>query len=314
MIDQGIHQKALAAHCAYQLADVEKTAPQFNAITPRWVSRFLEWKPLETGIFRLNKVVGGEELLDILCAQSNGENIPEGYIDYDPKPREYILTNVSSIIKIETRVSDIYNKPYDQIKEQLRLSMESIKEKQESLIINSCDYGLIKNIDPAQRIQPRSGYPTPDDLDALIAKVWKEPSFFLAHPAAIAAFGRECTRRGVPPVAVTLYGAPFLTWRGIPLVPTDKLYVDGKKKPAGESGKTNILLVRSGEKKQGVIGLYQMGLPGEQSMGLSVRFMGIDNQGIGLYLLSIYCSVAILTEDAIAMLEDVDIGHYYEYP
>jgi hypothetical protein len=313
MTDQGINEKALATHCAYQLADVEKTAPQFISITPRWVSRFLEWKPLDTGIFRLNKVKGGDELLDILCAQSNGENIPEGFIDYEPNPREYLLTSVSSIIKIETRVSDIYSKPYDQIKEQLRLGMESVKEKQESLIINSCDYGLLKNIDSAQRIKSRSGSPTPDDLDNLIAKVWKEPSFFLAHPSAIAAFGRECTRRGVPPVAVSLYGAPFLTWRGIPIVPTDKLFVDGKKKPKGDHGKTNILLVRSGEQKQGVIGLYQAGLPGEQSMGLSVRFMGIDNQGIGLYLLSIYCSAAILTEDAIAVLENVDIGNYYDY-
>ena len=313
MIEQEINQNALVARCAYQLADVEKTAPQFMAITPRWVSKFLEWKSLDTGIFRLNKVKGGEELLDILCSQSNGQNIPEGYIEYEPNPREYMLTNVSSIIRIGTRVSDIYSKPYDQIKEQLRLGMESIKEKQESLIINSSDYGLLKNIDPAQKVKSRYGYPTPDDLDNLIVKVWKEPSFFIAHPAAIAAFGRECTRRGVPPVAVSLYGSSFLTWRGIPLVPTDKLYVDGKKKCEGDHGKTNILLVRSGEQKQGVIGLYQADLPGEQSMGLSVRFMGIDNQGIGLYLLSIYCSAAILTEDAIAVLEDIDIGHYYDY-
>ena len=95
-------------------------------------------------------------------------------------------------------------------------------------------------------------------------------------------------------------------------MPCDKLLVDGLKKPKGNKGKTDILLVRSGERKQGVIGLYQAGLPGEQSKGLSVRFMGIDNQGIGSYLLSIYCSVAILTEDAVAVLENVDIGNYYD--
>jgi hypothetical protein len=214
------------------------------------VARFLEWKPLASGIFRLNKVKSREELMDILCSQNNGQDIPEGFIDYEPHPREYVLSNVSSIIKIETRVSDIYSKPYDQIKEQLRLGMESIKEKQESLIINSDDYGLLKNIDDSQRLKPRFGYPTPDDLDSMIARVWKEPSFFLAHPLAIAAFGRECTRRGVPPATVNLYGAVFMTWRGIPLVPTDKLLVDGKKKPEGMNGKTSILLVRSGEKKQ----------------------------------------------------------------
>lgn len=312
MPDEIGQAKALSARCAYQLADVELTAPQYTAITPRWVTRFLDWKPLDSGIFRLNKVKRGERL-EVLCSHTNSQDIPEGYIDYEPEPREYILTSVSSIIRIETRVSDIYSKPYDQIKEQLRLGMESIKEKQESLIINSGDYGLLKNVDPSQRIRSRSGYPTPDDLDELIVKVWKEPSFFLAHPAAIAAFGRECTRRGVPPVAVNLFGSPFLTWRGIPLVPTDKLLVDGSPKPKANRGKTNILLVRSGEKKQGVIGLYQAGLPGEQSRGLSVRFMGINNQGIGYYLLAIYCSVAILTEDAVAVLEDVNIGNYYDY-
>lgn len=312
MSDQ--ENKALSTRSAYQLADVEKTVPQFTSITPRWLSKFLEWKQIETGIFRLNKVAKeGEASLDVLCSQVNSDDIPEGFIDYEPHPREYVLTSVSSIVKIGTRVSDLYSKPYDQIKEQLRLGMESIKEKQESLIINSDDYGLLKNIDDTQKVQSRTGYPTPDDLDEMIVKVWKEPSFFLAHPAAIAAFGRECTRRGVPPVVVNLYGSPFITWRGIPIIPTDKLLVDGLKKPKDKGGKTNILLIRSGEKKQGVIGLYQAGLPGEQSMGLSVRFMGIDNHGIGLYLLSIYCSAAILTEDAIAVLENVDIGNYYDY-
>lgn len=305
--------EALSARSAYQLANVEIAAPQFVSITPRWLTKFLDWKPLDSGIYRLNKVKEGETLLDVLCSQTNREDIPEGFIDYEPNPREYILTSVSSIIKIETRVSDIYSNPYDQIKEQLRLSVESIKEKQESLIINSDDYGLLKNVAASQKIQTRHGSPTPDDLDELIAKVWKEPSFFLAHPSAIAAFGRECTRRGVPPVAVNLYGSAFLTWRGIPIIPTDKLLVDGSQKPTGKSGKTNILLLRSGEKKQGVIGLYQASLPGEQSKGLSVRFMGIDNRGIGLYLISLYCSAAILTDDAVAVLEDVDIGNYYEY-
>ncbi len=313
MSDQENKSKALSAQCAYQLADVEKTAPQFLPLTPRWLSKFLDWKPLESGVFRLNKVKDGEKQLDVLCSQTNQEDIPEGFIDYEPNPREYVLSAISSIIKIETRVSDIYSKPYDQIKEQLRLGMESIKEKQETLIVNSEDYGLLHNIDASQRLHSRTGSPTPDDMDELIARVWKEPSFFLAHPAAIAAFGRECTRRGVPPVAVHLHGAPFLTWRGIPIVPCDKLLVDGKKKNRGSKGKTNILLIRSGERNQGIIGLYQTGLPGEQSKGLSVRFMGIDNQGIGRYLLSIYCSVAILAEDAIAVLEDIEVGNYYEY-
>jgi hypothetical protein len=303
----------LGSKAAYQLANVTKTNVQYNSITPRWLTKLLDWKPLETGIFRLNKVKEGDTPLDVLSSQLVDMKIPEGFVAYAEKPREYILNNISTIINVHTRISDIYSSPFDQTKEQLRLAIESVKERQECQLINSDDYGLLKNVPECQRVQTRSGFPTPDDLDELIAKVWKEPSFFLAHPRAIAAFGRECTRRGVPPAVVNLLGSPFMTWRGIPLVPTDKLFVDGLKKPKGQGGKTNILLMRTGEKKQGVIGLYQANIPGEQSRGLSVRPMGIDNEGVTSYLLSLYCSAAILTDDAIAALEDVDVGNYYEY-
>jgi len=313
MTEQNNENYGLGAASAYQLADVVKTTPQFGSITPRWLTKLFDWKPLDTGVFRLNKVKEGQTPLDALCSQNGNTIIPEGFVEYESKPREYILNSISSVINYHTRVSDVYSSPYDQITEQLRLSIECVKERQESEIINNDDYGLLKNIANCQRIQTRSGYPTPDDMDELISKVWKEPSFFLAHPRAIAAFGRECTKRGVPPATVTLFGAQFLTWRGIPIVPTDKLFVDGQKKPEGNAGKTNILLVRTGEQKQGVIGLYQAGLPGEQSRGLSVRFMGIDKSGMGSYLLSLYCSVAILVDDAIAVLENVDVGNYYEY-
>ncbi|WP_244935921.1 hypothetical protein [Leptospira bouyouniensis] len=67
------------------------------------------------------------------------------------------------------------------------------------------------------------------------------------------------------------------------------------------------------KKKQGVVGLYQSNLPGEQTPGLSVRFMGINRSAIGSYLISLYCSAAILTDDAIASLDNVDVGNYYEY-
>ena len=111
----------------------------------------------------------------------------------------------------------------------------------------------------------------------------------------------------MPPPTVNLFGNPFLTWRGIPLIPTDKVHVSGKVP------KSKILLIRVGERKQGVIGLFQPGLTGEQSPGLSVRFMGIGDRGLASYLISLYCSAAVLTDDAIASLDDVEVGHYHEY-
>ena len=164
---------------------------------------------------------------------------------------------------------------------------------------------MLHNAASSMRISTRTGEPTPDDLDELIARVWKEPAFFLAHPAAIAAFGRECTYRGVPPATVTLFGSPFITWRGIPLIPSDKLKI--------ADGKTNILLLRTGEAKQGVVGLYQPNLPGEQGMGLSVRFMAINHQAIASYLIALYCSLAVLTDDALGVLENVQVDKYHVY-
>ena len=313
MVEEKTGINALNANAAYNLANVTKTAPQYRSITPRWLTGFLEFKGLETGIYRVNKVVEGNTPLDVLCsAEKKSDIIPDGYVEYETEPREYRLNSISTILNVNTAVEDVYSVPYDQTKEQLALAIESLRERQESQLINNDDYGLLKNIADSQRIQPLQddGAPTPHDLDELITKVWKEPSFFLAHPRAIAAFERECTRRGVPPVTVNLAGGTFITWRGIPLIPTDKLLVDGKKEPKGKSGKTNILLIRTGEAKRGVVGLFQAGLKEEASRGLSVRFRGIDDKGVASYLLSLYCSAAILADDAIAVLEDVEVGEY----
>ena len=307
---------ALGKQAAYNLADVNKTRPQYAAITPKWVTRMLEFKGLDSGIYRVNKVEEGETPLDVLCSVTKKSDIiPQGFVQYQEKPREYQLANISTIININTAVADVYSSPYDVAREQLALAIEGLRERQESQLINNDDYGLLKNVADSQRIQPvqDNGAPTPDDLDELITKVWKEPSFFLAHPRAIAAFERECTRRGVPPVTADINGGRFILWRGIPIVPTDKLMVDGLKNPTARRGKTNILLVRTGEAKRGVIGLYQRNLQNEQGRGLTVRFRGIDDKGVASYLLSLYCSAAILADDAIAVLEDVEVGEYYDY-
>jgi Phage capsid-like protein len=288
---------------ARQLANTTKTPPQMLAITPRWLISLLPWTPVEAGTYRVNRVV--EAPTDIECSPQEEIDLPETFVDYEEKPREYTLNAVTTIVDVQTRVSDLYRSPYDQIREQLRITIEKVKERQEGELINNSEYGLLSNAAPSMRVKARKGAPTPDDLDELIARVWKEPAFFLAHPRAIAAFGRECTRRGVPPPTVTMFGTPFLTWRGIPLVPSDKLYVTDDK--------TSILLLRVGEKKQGVIGLFEPGIPGEVSPSLSVRFMGINRKAIASYLVSLYCAAAVLVEDALGVLEDVDVGKYHDY-
>ena len=311
-VKEGIN--ALGAQAAYNLANVTKTRPQYGAITPKWLPRLLEFKALETGIYRVNRVVEGNTPLDALCSsEKKSDIIPQGYVEYQTEPREYRLNSISTILNVNTAIEDVYSAPYDQVQEQLALAVDSLRERQESQLINNDDYGLLKNVPDSQRIETLNGAPTPDDLDELITKVWKEPSFFLAHPRAIAAFERECTKRGVPPMTTNIAGGTFILWRGIPIIPTDKLMVDGQKNPRAKTGKTNILLIRTGEAKRGVVGLYQAGLKNEESRGLSVRFRGIDDKGVASYLLSLYCSAAILADDAIACLEDVEVGEYYDY-
>ena len=301
-----IHQghTALGDVAARTLANATKTIPQLRLITPRWLVHLLHWVPVEAGIYRVNKVKDPDKI-EVDCSNKDERELPNTFVDYEEWGREYVLSAVNTVVDVHTRVSDLYSSPHNQIHEQVRLTIEIVKERQERELLNNKEYGLLNNVSDFMKIKTRGGAPTPDDLDELIARVWKEPAFFLAHPQAIAAFGRECTRRGVPPPTVTLFGSQFLTWRGLPLIPCDKIDV--------VKGKTSILLLRTGESRQGVVGLYQPGLAGEQGMGLSVRFMGINHQAIASYLISLYCSLAVLTEDALGILENVDVGKYHEY-
>ena len=300
MADQ---QRSIGEKAARQLSNTTKTPPQWRGATPRWLVQLLPWVPVEAGVYRVNQAL--DDKFAVRCTPDPTETLPVGFSDYEAQPREYVLSSVTTTVSVHTRVSDLFRSPMDQVKEQLSLTVEKLKEKQENEMLNNRSYGLLNSADPEMRIKPRKGPPTPDDLDELIALVWKEPSFFLAHPKTIAAFGRECTRRGVPPPTLTLFGAPFLTWRGLPLVPCDKLPIKGNK--------SDVVLLRAGERKRGVVGLFQPGIPGEVSPSLSVRLMGLNQAGAASYLLSLYCSVAVLTHDALGVLEGVTLDNYYDY-
>lgn len=255
----------------------------------------------------------GERNIDLVSGFAENVEIPETFVDYSATPREYSLSAVQTVVRVHTRVSDLYNDPYNQLEEQMRLTIEGIKERQEWELINNQKYGLIHSVDPAMRISTRYGAPTPDDLDELLALVWKKPAFFLAHPKAIAAFERECTWRGVPPVTTNLFGTQVITWRGVPLVPCDKLEMKSRYQSNQWLGTTSILLLRVGEEDQGVVGLHQAGIPGEIMPSLSARLMGLDSLGVASYLLTLYSSCAVLTDDALGVLENVEVGYYHNY-
>jgi hypothetical protein len=46
---------------------------------------------------------------------------------------------------------------------------------------------------------------------------------------------------------------------------------------------------------------------------LSARLMGLDSLGVASYLLTSYFSCAVLTDDALGVLENVEVGYYHDY-
>ena len=237
-----------------------------------------------------------------MSAGHHGEyELPGAFVDYELKPREYELSVAQTILKVHTRVADLYNKPMNQTEHQLRLTIEALRERQEHEMINNPEFGLLNNADFDQRIQTQSGPPTPDDLDELLNRR-RDPDYLLAHPRTIAAIGREFNARGIYPHHVDLGGQQVPAWRGVPILPCSKI-------PITKENTSSILVIRTGEDNQGVIGLHQTGLPDEYQPSLSVRFMGIDEKAIISYLVSAYYSCAILVPDAVGVLENVEIAH-----
>jgi CRP-like cAMP-binding protein len=242
----------------------------------------------------------GEAAIDLAAGHQGEPALPGTFVDYDASPREYPLSVAQTILRIHTRIADLYNEPMNQIEQQLRLTIEVLRERQEHELINNREFGLLHNIERKQRLHTRTGPPTPDDLDELLSRR-RRTHFFLAHPRAIAAFGKECNRLGIHSPAVELHGVRVAAWRGVPLLPCNKI-------PITDNHVTAILALRTGEESQGVIGLHQTGIPDEYQPSLSVRFMGINEKAIISYLVSVYYSVAILVPDALGALFNVEIG------
>ncbi|MFJ3232740.1 family 2B encapsulin nanocompartment shell protein [Streptomyces sp. NPDC086787] len=249
---------------------------------------------------RTNKY--GEKAVELAAGHSGEPEIPHTFVDYEAKPREYELSIAQTVLRIHTRVADLYNQPMNQTEQQLRLTVEALKERQEHELINNRDFGLLHNCEYDQRLQPHDGVPSPDDMDELLSRR-RGTKLFLAHPRAIAAFGRELNKRGLVPETVDIGGNRIPTWRGVPLYPCNKI-------PVTPERTTSIIAMRTGEDDQGVIGLRQAGIPDEIEPSLSVRFMGINEQAIINYLVTAYYSAAVLVPDALGVLENVEIGRW----
>ncbi|MEW2624975.1 family 2B encapsulin nanocompartment shell protein [Streptomyces sp. NPDC048106] len=242
----------------------------------------------------------GEAEIALSAGHVGEADLPDTFVDYELNPREYELSVAQTILRVHTRVADLYNGPMNQTEEQLRLTVEALRERQEHELINNREFGLLHNADFKQRIQTHSGPPTPDDMDELLCRR-RGTKLFLAHPRTIAAIGRGFSACGLYPDHVDLGGQSVPAWRGVPILPCNKI-------PISKEQTSSIIAMRTGEENQGVIGLRQTGLAEEYEPGLSVRFMGINEQAITSYLVSTYYSAAVLVPDALGVLENVHIA------
>lgn len=242
----------------------------------------------------------GEAEIALSAGHLGEAELPGTFVDYELNPREYELSIAQTVLRVHTRVADLYNEPMNQTEQQLRLTIEALRERQEYELVNNREFGLLHNAAFKQRIQTHSGPPTPDDLDELLCRR-RGTKFLFAHPRTIAAIGREFNARGLYPDHVDLGGQQVPAWRGVPILPCGKI-------PINKDQTSSILAMRTGEDNQGVIGLRQTGLPEEYEPGLSVRFMGIDERSIISYLVTTYYSAAILVPDALGVLENVEIA------
>ncbi|KUM73170.1 family 2B encapsulin nanocompartment shell protein [Streptomyces curacoi] len=246
----------------------------------------------------------GEADVPVQAGHVGEPTISGGFVDYELAPREYELSLTQTVLRVHTRVADLYNDPMNQTEQQLRLTIEEIRERQEWELVNNREFGLLHSADYGQRISTFAGPPTPDDLDELLS-MRRKTKLFLAHPKAIAAFFRQCNRRGLVPGTASVEGHEIPAWRGVPIFPCNKI-------PISPQNTSSIIALRTGEGDQGTIGLYQTGIPEEYQPGLNVRFMGIDGNSIIRYLVTAYYSMAILVPDAVGILENAQIGRTAE--
>ncbi len=217
----------------------------------------------------------GEQGIELLAVHTGEPRLPTTFVDYEVNPREYHLSTIQTILHTHTRVTDLYSNEIDQLREQIRLTVDAVKEREEWELFNNSEFGLLHEVSQRQRIPTRGGPAHPGRPRRTPHPRLEEARLLRGAPARHRGLrpGSHPARRA--PVVIHLFGSPFITWRGVPIVPSDKLPITID--PLTGAQTTSILLLRVGEGEQGVVGLQKSGVTGEIETGLSVRYMGTND-------------------------------------
>lgn len=327
MADDSGQAGLLSTDRARALSQPQISRPYWGARTPRWICSVFKaigdgCLPIRGGALRVNYV--DEPFLDIQSATGGVLNLPSSDIavahshaegtglshshaEYG-EPREVALEPIQTVVKLHKRVGTLYSDQHDQRQQQLQLAAEYMKETKENLIFNHPTYGLVNNIAEAYHIHP-GGPPTPDVLDDILSRGWKGADVFAMHPEVLEVFHRELSNRGLASESVQMFGATFSAWRGLPIIPTNKLQLHGKSRKLKENevqerergkSESEVLLLRVGEAKQGVVSLFAEGSgTGGPLPGIEMEQMYTDDQSVESYLLTLYSAMAVLTASAL---------------
>lgn len=330
----GVKDNLLLSSQAELLSSSQKSHAFWGGRTPRWLCQaFMATKSCtktKGGIYRLNQ--GDELCLDTPTpplppgaspeilpmndmrnsfTHKEGDIVNTSFSKY--KVREIRLEILQTVLKVHTRIPELYSDTHNQLEQQMALAAEYLYETKENMLFNHHDFGLMNQCSPVRKSDKEQPI-TPDVLDSLVQAVWKTPHFFLMHPVALQAFHKETNRLGISLETCEMLGGTFSMWRGFPILPSNKLhltYRPGREKdnihlhlidrPEGACT-TNVMLLRMGAEKQGVISLYAEGTEGSQRFPfIKIDFMGIDDTSVASYLMTMYVGLAVPTPTAVAI-------------
>jgi hypothetical protein len=311
------------------ISDSHKSRPYWGIITPRWICRMLQdghCVPIDGGRFRLNRVAEPilpthtavaarlsdrlpEQHVRIVHSQPEDATIPGSYATFEEDFRTIPLEPIQQSVRINVRNATLYADNYCQVRQQVYLTSQFLYESTENLIFNHPEYGLLHNTAPDMYIRSDHG-PSPDLLDDMLSRCWRSPDCYLMHPEALESFHRTASAAGITTLSKEMMGSYFTTWRGIPILPSNKLHLTVESdthvapRASTEMVTTHVCLLRLGEAKQGVISLYAARAAGtEEFPFINIDFMGIDNIGVASYLMSTYRAMAVLTPSALCTAE-----------
>jgi len=242
----------------------------------------------------------GQAAIELAAGHSGEPVLPATYVDYETAPREYELSVAQTVLQIHTRVADLFNEPMNQTEQQLRLTVEALRERQEDELVNNREFGLLHNADLRQRVHTRSGPPTPDDMDELLARCGRtrrcssptrarsprSPRVQPARPLPDQHRPRRSHGAGVarhPAVAVQQDPGRRVAHQLDP-ADADRREEPGRDRPAPGRHPRR-------DRAQPVGPVH-----------------GINDKAILSYLVTCYFSTAVLVPDALGILENVEIG------